>query len=107
MFTEKGSFIFDLIQFYNCDTTVKPRESWTIPILKEQYYLNTLAGKLGTSANHLRLGYCINRISGEVMQKKHFHQISKKQVTKYNYVLNHILNGFNEANVQHCDSIIQ
>ncbi len=107
MFTNKGTFITDFIHFYNYDSAVKHRESWTISILKDQYYLNVLVQKFETTPNHLRLAYCINRISGETLQKQNFNQLSTKQIIKYNYVLNQIINEFREAVVQRCDSVIQ
>lgn len=106
MYNEYGTFITDYIHFYNYRLAAKNKESWTRAIVKDQSYLKHLANEFDTTPDHLRLIYTVARISGETTQSRALRHISKRQIEKYNYVLNYLVNEFNKPEIQYCNTAV-
>ncbi len=101
MFAQKGSYITDYIHYHNHRYAKKNKESWTVSILKEREYLTYLADMINVKPNDLRLAYSISRISGEINQRLDLKLVTQKEILKYNYVLNQLVNESTDATVFH------
>jgi hypothetical protein len=96
MFSAQGSFITDYIHFFNYRNykrhIANKKESWAESILRVDPYLSELSQHCAVPVRQLQLTYCLVRILGELKQKRSAEDLKKKQIRKYNKVLNRLLN---------------
>jgi hypothetical protein len=91
MYSANGSFVLDYIHFNNYQIARQKNISWTMSILEDGCYLNNLSTEFNISVCKLRKTYCMSRIFGELSHRKKASKIKKKQIVKYNTLMEKLL----------------